>query len=176
LQDYKLALTLLATTRGIPQLYYGSEIGMKGSKDAGDADIRRDFPGGWETDAQTAFYSEDNPLKKYQKGRSSDQEAYFQFTKKVLNWRKTKEVIHKGQMIQFVPQENCYVYFRVLEGQKVMVVINNNVAPTTLTLDRFREVLGNAGSGKEVLSGNPVYLNVPSMEVGAKTALIIEVQ
>ena len=176
LQDYKLALTLIATTRGIPQIYYGTEIGMKGSKDVGDADIRRDFPGGWETDPQTAFYSEDNPLKKHQKGRTSDQEAYFQFTKKILNWRKTKEVIHKGQLIQFVPQDNCYVYFRVLEGQKVMVVINNNVAPTTLKLDRFREVLGNAGSGKEVLSGSPVYLNVPSMEVGAKTALIIEVQ
>lgn len=176
LQDYKLAMTLLATTRGIPQIYSGTEIGMKGSKEVGDADIRRDFPGGWPTDKQTAFYSNDDPRKRGLLGRGSEQEAYFQFTKKILNWRKSKPIIHDGSLIQFVPQDNCYVYFRVLEDQKVMVIINNATSPQVLKLDRFKEVLGNVSTGKEALSGNPIYLNVPTLEVGSKTAMIIEFQ
>jgi hypothetical protein len=85
-------------------------------------------------------------------------------------------IIHDGSLIQFVPQDNCYVYFRVLEDQKVMVIINNATSPQVLKLDRFKEVLGNVSTGKEALSGNPIYLNVPTLEVGSKTAMIIEFQ
>jgi glycosidase len=116
--DYKLAMALLATTRGIPQIYYGSEIGMKGDKNnGGDASIRQDFPGGWKEDTKNAFTKE---------GRSDFQENYFQFTKKLLNWRKNNSIIHEGKLVQFLPENNVYVYFRVKGKEKVMVVINNS--------------------------------------------------
>ena len=74
-----MAMTILATMRGIPQLYYGSEIGMAGDKGKGDADIRQDFPGGWASDKNNAFTAS---------GRTAEQAKYFDFTAKVFNWRK----------------------------------------------------------------------------------------
>jgi glycosidase len=74
-----MAMALLATVRGIPQLYYGSEIGMNGNKDKGDADIRHDFPGGWAADENNSFHSA---------GRSQGQNEYFDFTAKLFQWRK----------------------------------------------------------------------------------------
>jgi glycosidase len=100
---YKLAMTLIATIRGIPQLYYGSEIGMAGSKSVGDGDIRRDFPGGWNGDENNAFPKS---------GRNVSQEQFFDFTSKLFNWRKTKSVIHSGKMKHYIPENNVYVYFR----------------------------------------------------------------
>src|SRR5690606_21222154 len=87
---YKLALALIMTRRGIPQIYYGDEIGMLGDKAKGDGDIRRDFPGGWSGDSQNAFISSD---------RTELQSAYFDFTKKLLNWRKGKKVVHQGKTL-----------------------------------------------------------------------------
>ena len=81
IRDYKLALSLICTTRGIPQIYYGSEIGMKGERNFGDGDIRRDFPGGWKDDQHSAFIDSE---------RTDEENAYFEFTKRLLNWRKNK--------------------------------------------------------------------------------------
>src|SRR5699024_1404354 len=83
---YRLGLSLILTTRGIPQLYYGSEIGMRGKKSNGDGDIRRDFPGGWPDDKHNAFT---------ESGRTALQNKFFNFTKKLLNWRQSAEVIHQ---------------------------------------------------------------------------------
>src|SRR5690606_2640709 len=77
LDRYKLAFTLLMTLRGIPQIYYGDEIGMMGDKGQGDGDIRRDFPGGWPADPQNAFEAS---------GRTELEKGYFDFSKKLLNW------------------------------------------------------------------------------------------
>ncbi len=86
---YKMGLTLISTVRGIPQIYYGSEVGMRGNKEkGGDADIRRDFPGGWKSDKQNAF----NPAT-----QTTEQKEFYQFTQKLLNWRKGKDVIHTGK-------------------------------------------------------------------------------
>ncbi|MEC8884957.1 MAG: glycoside hydrolase family 13 protein, partial [Bacteroidota bacterium] len=109
LDNYKLGLTLIATTRGIPQLYYGSEIGMRGDKGKGDGDIRRDFPGGWKDDAQNAFEAA---------SRTQQQEAFFSFTKKLMNWRKTAKAVHQGTLTQFIPENDVYVYFRILGDEK----------------------------------------------------------
>src|SRR5690606_12132215 len=108
LDQYKLAFTLLMTLRGIPQIYYGDEIGMMGDKGKGDGDIRRDFPGGWASDPQNAFLASD---------RTDHQKGYFDFSKKLLNWRKGKNAIHSGKTLHFAPRENVYVYFRYLPGQ-----------------------------------------------------------
>jgi len=93
-KKYKLAMTILATTRGIPQLYYGSEIGMGGDKNnGGDSQIRQDFPGGWESDSKNAFV---------QTQQNDVQKQYFDFTATLFNWRKNKSVIHNGKLTQFI--------------------------------------------------------------------------
>ena len=176
LADYKLALTLIATTRGIPQIYYGSEIGMKGKKEVGDADIRQDFPGGWgPLDDHNAFFSNgDVSNLRGMKGRTEQEESYFQFTKQLLNWRKNQAAIHSGKMKQFVPENNVYVYFRYNESDTLMIIINNSIKEETLKLNRFDEML----SGKSIL--RDVFTNQDSkltntMAIPAKTAMVYRV-
>ena len=164
LDNYKLGLALIATTRGIPQLYYGSEIGMRGDKGKGDGDIRRDFPGGWKDDAQNAFEAA---------SRTQQQEAFFSFSKKLMNWRKTAKAVHQGTLTQFIPENDVYVYFRILGDEKIMVVLNNSSSDQTLDLTRFREVLPEAGNGLEILSESTIKLE-ETLEVSAKTPLIIQ--
>lgn len=162
--DYKLALTLIATVRGIPQIYYGSEIGMQGDKNQGDPDIRRDFPGGWPGDSQNAFTAQ---------GRTERQNDYFNFTKKLFNWRKNQPVIHTGRTTQYIPQDNVYVYFRHNENASVMVVINNSTTAQTIKLQRFSENLSPYKSATDALSGKTFSL-LQDLQIPAKTPLILE--
>ena len=165
IKDYKLIMSLIATVRGIPQIYYGSEIGMVGDKEKGDGDIRRDFPGGWEEDKQNAFTKQ---------GRTKKQEAYFNFTSQLFNWRKSAEVIHNGKMMHFAPENNVYVYFRYNDTKTVMVVINNSKEAQTLQLKRFEERLPKKATGKEVLTQKNIILG-DSIKIEGKTALILEI-
>jgi glycosidase len=165
-KKYQMAMTLIATVRGIPQLYYGSEIGMKGDKGKGDADIRRDFPGGWIGDTNNAFTKE---------GRTAEQQKFFDFSSKLFTWRKSKEVIHSGKMTHYVPDNNVYVYFRYNEKETVMVIINNNSDKQTLKTNRFKESIQNLKSGKEVISGKTFDLN-NDIEIEGKSALILELK
>jgi glycosidase len=164
-EDYKLIMTLLATSRGIPQLYYGSEIGMKGDKQKGDGDIRRDFPGGWKEDKTNAFTSS---------GRTEEQEAYFNFTSRLFNWRKTAEVIHNGKMMHFAPENNVYVYFRYNDHKTVMVILNNNKEEQQVSLDRFQERVPLKSIGKEVLT-NKIFRLENKLKIDGKSALILEI-
>ncbi|WP_324719285.1 glycoside hydrolase family 13 protein [Salinimicrobium sp. HB62] len=164
-EKYKLALTLVLTTRGIPQLYYGDEIGMRGDKPAkGDADIRRDFPGGWAGDEQNAFT---------EAGRTEMQNDYHSFTKKLLNYRKNSEVLHYGKLLQYIPENNVYVYFRYNDSERVMVVINNNPEAQTLNLERFSEGLGGATAGRDIISEEQLTLS-DTLEISGKTSMVIE--
>lgn len=164
---YKMALTLISTVRGIPQIYYGSEIGMRGDKNkGGDADIRRDFPGGWKGDAQNAF----NP-----KTQTPEQQDFYNFTQKVLNWRKGKEVIHNGKTKHYMPKDKVYVYFRYNEKEKVMVLLNNNEKDQTIDLSRFAESLSGVSAGKDVISGKDFSVSSQNkLTVSGKSSLILE--
>lgn len=163
LQAYKLAMTLVLTTRGIPQLYYGDEIGMQGNRDtAGDGDIRRDFPGGWNGDAVNAFT---NP--------TSNQKVYQDFTKLLLSYRKNKEVLQIGKLLQFVPENNCYVYFRYTDNSRVMVVINNNPDEVTMDLNRFKQGLQETKKGNEILSGKNTEFK-DQLKIAGKTSMVID--
>ena len=159
-------MTLLATVRGIPQIYYGSEIGMAGNKDKGDADIRQDFPGGWNGDKNNAFTAS---------GRTEVQKQYFDFTAKLLNWRKNKSVIHSGKTTHYIPENNVYVYFRYNEKETVMIIINNNPEKQTIKTNRVLENIKNYTSGKDVL-GNASFDLKNEISIEGKSALILELR
>ncbi|WP_457611556.1 glycoside hydrolase family 13 protein [Lutibacter sp.] len=167
INKYKLAITLIATVRGIPQLYYGSEIGMQGNKNNGDGDIRRDFPGGWQNDTNNAFTN---------LGRTTKQNEYFNFTSKLLNWRKNTEVIHTGETTHYIPENNVYVYFRYNEKKSVMIIINNNPKEQTIQLNRFAENLKAYTSGIDILTNTKLDLLKADLIIKGKTSLIIELK
>lgn len=163
---YKMALAIIATVRGIPQIYYGSEIGMQGNKDKGDGDIRRDFPGGWSGDTNNAFTLT---------GRTAEQNKFHEFTKKVFNYRKNNPVLHFGKMKHYLPINNVYVYFRTLNEKSVMVVVNNNKEAQTLDLTTYNESLAGYRAGQEIVTGSKLEIN-KSLSVPAQDVLIIELQ
>lgn len=163
---YKMALAIIATVRGIPQIYYGSEIGMQGNKDKGDGDIRRDFPGGWNGDTNNAFTLA---------GRTAEQNKFHEFTKKVFNYRKNNPVLHFGKMKHYLPINNVYVYFRTLNEKSVMVVVNNNKEAQTLDLTTYNESLAGYRAGQEIVTGSKLEIN-KSLSVPAQDVLIIELQ
>ncbi|MGV1001676.1 glycoside hydrolase family 13 protein [Empedobacter falsenii] len=164
--DYKLGLSLISTVRGIPQVYYGSEIGMRGDKSKGDAAIRQDFPGGWKSDKQSAFTNE---------GRTSEQKTFHDFTAKLFNWRKNKEVIHSGKTKHYMPQNNVYVYFRYNENESVMIILNANPEKQTFKLDRFAESLNGFTSGKDIISDKVLPINTNGeITIDGKSSMIIE--
>lgn len=161
---YKMAMALIATVRGIPQLYYGSEIGMAGDKGKGDGDIRRDFPGGWAGDSNNAFTKS---------GRTTDQQKFFDYTSKLFTWRKNKEVIHTGKTTHYVPQDNVYVYFRYNDKDIVMVVFNDSADERKFKTARFGESLKGRVSGTDIMTGKTVNVT-EEMTVAPKSALILE--
>ena len=163
-KTYKQLLSVLMTLRGIPQIYYGSEIGMTGKKENGDGDIRLDFPGGWKSDVQNAFVKEE---------RTPKQNEYFEFTKKILQWRKTNQAIHVGKTLHYVPEKDVYVYFRYTQEQRVMVIVNNNPSYQILNLDRFKEGIAGKKGGYEISTANSFTFD-RTIEVPASTTFIIE--
>jgi neopullulanase len=139
----KMGLAFLLTTRGIPEIYYGTELLMDG--DGGyHPNVRKDFPGGWGGDATSAFTTA---------GRTSDQNAVHEYLKKLLTWRKNQPLIHNGKLTHYIPADNIYVYFRHDEGKAVMVVLNANGTKKELDTKRFAENLKSFTSAREIFSG-----------------------
>jgi glycosidase len=164
---YKLSMTLVLTTRGIPQLYYADEIGMIGNKEKnGDGDLRKDFPGGWSSDTQNAFTAQ---------GRTKQQNEYFNFTKKLLQWRQVNPVIHKGKLLQYVPVDNVYVYFRYSDTERVMVIINNNPKAQQINWRRFAEGINEETKGFDIISKQVISFE-KNYQINGKTAMIIELK
>lgn len=166
LAKFKMAMSFLMTTRGIPQIYYGSEIGMRGEKDKGDGDIRRDFPGGWAGDSINAFTAS---------GRTREQNEYFSFLSKLLNWRKNKTVIHTGLLTHYVPENDAYVYFRYNDREKIMVIINNNETDQTLKTERFAGSIESKTTGIDVMTGRTYDLK-NELTLPKETTLILELK
>lgn len=166
-KKYQMAMALVATLRGIPQLYYGSEIGMAGDRNkGGDAAIRQDFPGGWKEDTNNAF------LKS---SRTEEQEHYFDFTSKLFQWRKTNEAVHFGKTTHYIPENNVYVYFRYTDTKTVMVVVNNSDNNQTIKTNRFQENIEKFSIGKDILSSKTIDLK-QDLTIESKSVLILELQ
>ncbi len=166
LDAYKQGLAFLLTIPGTPQLYYGQELLMHGtrSQPGGDGNIRLDVPGGWPGDTDNWFSRE---------GRSALQNEAWDYLQNLLNWRKGKKVISEGSMIHFQPNLGVYVYERNHEGQSVIVILNGANKEVDLPLDRYAEILRGKTSGRDVISKRTVSLN-SELKLAPKEVLILE--
>ncbi len=162
----KMGVAYYATTRGIPQIFYGTEILMSNPGTEEHGVIRSDFPGGWAGDQVNAFTGA---------GLSAKQKDAQDYLRKVLNWRKTNPVVHNGALKHFAPENGTYVYFRYNQSGKVMVVLNKNQEAKALDTARFSEVMANCTSGKEIISGKPLT-DLKTVNVPAMSAMIIELK
>ncbi len=162
----KMGLAYYATTRGIPQIFYGTEILMSNPGTEEHGVIRSDFPGGWAGDQVNAFTGT---------GLSAKQKDAQDYFRKVLNWRKTNPVVHSGALKHFAPENGIYVYFRYNESGKVMVVLNKNQEAKALDTTRFSEVMAACTSGKEIISGKNIT-DLKTLNVPAMSAMIIELK
>lgn len=148
LDRYKQAMTFLLTTRGIPQIYYGTEILMAADKANGDGLLRCDFPGGWQDDTNNFFDAVN---------RTPQQNEAFSFVQKLLQWRKGNEVIAKGKLKHFSPNNGIYVYERKYGDKSAVVFLNGNNREATIDLSAYKEVLP-ASSAYNVLTDEKVKL------------------
>jgi len=163
LAKYKMGLALLITARGYPQIYAGTEIMLDGI--AGNYEGHRfDFPGGWADDKRNAFTA---------KERTAEENEIFDYTCKLLNYRKNNPVLQNGKMKQFIPYNGIYVYFRYNSSKKVMVVANNNASEKMLELNRFAEILNSQTSAVDIITGQNYNLT-NTLNIPAKTVLLLE--
>lgn len=158
----KMGFAALLTLRGIPQLYYGGEIGMFG--DGGNhGTLRADMPGGWKGDARSVFTAT---------GRTKEENELFNYVRTLLHWRKDKSVIHDGNLMHFIPEDGMYVYFRYTDTESVMVVLNNNTTEKALSTKRFAERLTGFTSAENIVTRESVT-NLQQLTVPGKSALIL---
>lgn len=140
----KQALALLLTVKRIPQIYYGTEILMNGTKQVTDGNVRKDFPGGFPGDKHNAFTAE---------GRTQAENAMFNWLSRLLHWRQGNEVVTKGTMTQFIPIKGVYAINRSYNGKNVLVVINGKKSDNTFTAARYAEVVPQGTVARDVTSG-----------------------
>lgn len=174
----RLALAFLLTTRGMPQIYYGTEMLMEGDSDKGHADIRRDMPGGWDGDRENWFSLalQDREGKSRLSETSKERQRTFDFTANLLRFRRQSEAIKTGAMTHFIPTENTYVYFRSAKtGQVVMVALNLGHKTARLNIERFTELTGATLTGRNIITGTK-YHCVKSIRIAPRTPVVIDVE
>jgi len=165
--NWKMAFGALLTLRGVPMIYYGTELLMTGLEHDGHGFIRQDIIGGWAEDNRNAFTEQ---------GRTVEENAAFNYLQTLLQWRKSKEVIFNGKLTQFIPSENVYVYFRHNESDCVMIAFNNSKNELkALETERFQECIQNYSFGINVVTGEAVrYLD--AITIPPKTVLILDLK
>ena len=161
---YKQGIGFLLTTRGTPSLYYGTEILMKNYKNPSDAEVRRDFPGGWKEDTKNKFLAKD---------RTAQENEAFDFVKKLAQYRKTSTPLQTGKLTQYLPINGIYVYFRHNPEGSVMVIMSQSDKEQTLTTHRFTDNLRTFTKGKNVLTDG-VISDLKNLSVPAHSIQVIE--
>lgn len=161
---YKMGLTWLLTTRGIPSMYYGTEILMKNFKDPSDAEVRRDFPGGWPGDKENKFTAG---------GRSAKENEAFNYVRTLASYRRTHPVLHSGKLMQYLPENGLYVYFRYDATGTVMVATNSTDKSASLPTARFSERMNGFTKARNVLT-NETINDLKALQLPAKTAVVLE--
>lgn len=160
----KQALALLLTVNRTPQLYYGTEVLMNGTKHITDGNVRKDFPGGFPGDTKNCFTRE---------GRTQAENAMFDWLSRLLHWRQGNDVIIKGKQTQFIPFNGIYVIARQYQGKTVLTILNGNRKQADMQLDRYAEVIGNTTAAKDVITGRTVKLD-KKLSLKSRQTLILE--
>jgi neopullulanase len=160
----RMAVAFFLTTRGIAQVFYGTEVLMSSPGAKRDGLIRSDFPGGWPGDARNAFTGQ---------GLTEAQRETQEYMRKLLLWRKGAPAIRDGKLTQFVPTDGVYVYFRHDATQKIMVIMNNNDAARVVGTRRFAEVVGTSTVATDVISKQS-YALAQGVNVPAHSTTILE--
>lgn len=162
---FKSGIAWLLTTRGIPQLYYGTEILMKNFANP-DGLVREDFPGGWPNDKSNKFTAN---------GRTPKENEAFNFVKTIANYRKNNPVLQDGKMLQYIPENGVYVYFRYNTDKSVMVVMNSNQEAIKLDTKRFSQGIGANKKALNIVSGD-LLSDIQEINVPAQTTLLLELK
>jgi glycosidase len=160
---FKSGIAMLLTLRGIPQLYYGTELAMKGVNNP-DGFLRSDFLGGWKEDTTNKFDA---------KGRTAKENEAFNYIKTLANYRKKTSALQNGKTMQYVPEEGIYVYFRYDDQKTVMVIYNGNDEAKKLKLERFKERTSGFSGAKEITNGI-ILKDFGALDLSAKTTLVFE--
>ena len=161
---FRMAMAYVLTMRGVPHLYYGTEILMANPGTEQHGIIRSDFPGGWDGDRRNAFTGD---------GLTDREREAQAFLRTLLHWRKDRAVIHHGKLTHFRPENGTYVYFRHDDEDSVMVILNKNADMTVLALDRFAERLQDYREAQNVVTGQ-VYPLGESLDLPARSVLVLD--
>lgn len=166
---FMMAMKFLLTTRGIPQIFYGTEIGMSDQGDGDHGILRADFPGGWPGDVVNGFTGA---------GLSEREKRIQKQLKFLLNWRKNTPAITDGKLTHYFPKDGIYVYFRHHEQQRIMVVLNKNKSKQSLDLARFKEMLPLEQPGIELVNieNNSRFTISQDLSIPAQSVMIFEVK
>ena len=160
-----MALGFLLTTRGIPQLYYGTEILMDEAFDWSNHDkVRMEFPGGWPGDKVNKFEAS---------GRTAAEQVAFDYLRTLARYRRSSPALTAGSLTQFVPEEGIYVYFRQHESQTVMVIMNQNASEKPVAPARFAEILDGFSSGRDIFS-EKIYSLDKEIRIKGTGILVLE--
>lgn len=162
---YKAGMALLLTTRGIPQMYYGDEILMAG-EDNPDGLVRSDFPGGWSSDKVNKFTSA---------GRTDKENEAFNYVRTLANYRKNTPALQTGKLMQYIPQNGIYVYFRYDAAKTIMMIYNSERKEQTLNTDRFSERMAGFSKAKNV-TNNETFNAIQAINIPGKTTFVLELQ
>lgn len=160
----KQALALLLTMNRTPQLYYGTEVLMNGTKEVTDGNVRKDFAGGFPGDSRNAFTAE---------GRTADENAMFDWLSKLLHWRKGNTVVTQGRQTQFIPHHGVYVLARRHEGKTVLTILNGTGKPAEFDVNRYREVIGKHTTATDVITRQAVKID-RNITLSPRQTLILE--
>ena len=160
----KQALALLLTMNRIPQLYYGTEVLMNGTKEITDGNVRKDFPGGFAGDTHNCFTAQ---------GRTKAENAMFQWESKLLHWRQGNDLISKGKQTQFIPFKGIYVIARQYQGRTSLTILNGKRSEATMPVARYAEVIGKATTATDVITGRKIDLT-HDITLQPREALVVE--
>jgi neopullulanase len=163
MDKYKSSLSWLLTCRGIPQMYYGDEIATTGTTSPNDGYVRLDFPGGWKNDAVNKFTIA---------GRTQTDQAIYQHLATLANYRKTSSALTTGKMMQYLPEDGVYVYFRYDAKQTVMVVMNTSKEDKKITFDKYAERTNGFTKYKDIISKNTS--DMAAFNLGSYRTVVLE--
>lgn len=161
----KQSLALLLTMNRIPQLYYGTEVLMNGTKQITDGHVRRDFPGGFPGDKHNAFTKE---------GRTKEENQMFSWLSRLLHWRQGNELITKGKQTQFIPVDGVYVVARSLNGKAILTVLNGTSHQKKMQVARYAEIIKSTTTAKNILTGRNIDLT-KDVTLQPRATMILEI-